>query len=193
MKKLRFTRLLVTFFILFAFNTPAAKAGLLIEPLIGYSFNTKLKLDEPGETENKGSGTSYGGRLGYQNLGFSLGLDYLKSSIGLDDKAYKSDVSMSEWAAFVGFRFPILIKVYAAYIFSATGETDYLDGTTQKLSFSEGAGTKFGVGFTGIPFIDINLEYRSGTFGEYRYGGFRVKENTNYSSYLLSLSAPFDI
>jgi hypothetical protein len=179
--------LIVAFFML-----GTAKAGLLVEPLIGYNVNYKFQTDDA--SEDKGSGLGYGGRLGYQNLGFQLGLDYLKSSIGPDSNDYKKDLSTSEWAGFVGFEFPILLRVYAGYIFAATGETEYDDGTNKgDLELSDGSGMKFGIGFTGLPFVDINVEYRKGTFGEYKFGGAKVDKDTDYSSLLLSLSLPFVI
>ena len=167
-----------------------AKAGLLIEPLVGYSMGT-TKTDNTGFSTEDLNGTSYGGRLGYQNLGFQLGLDYLNSSLNIDDSKF-STLKTSEWGGFVGFEFPILLRVYAGYIFSATGETQYDAGAGKgDLDFQNGSGSKFGIGFTGLPFVDINLEYRKGTFGEYKYGGTKVEKDTDYSAYMISLSLPF--
>jgi hypothetical protein len=131
---------------------------------------------------------------GYQNLGFSLGLDYLHSSLDMDDKDLKSNLKASEWAAFVGFRFPILLKVYAGYIFSATGETKAdLGAGTQNLDFKNGSGYKLGVGYTLFPLLDINLEYRKETYSEYKLGGVKGTDDTNFSAYMLSVSLPFTI
>src|SRR5690606_12288700 len=110
-----------------------------------------------GDSYSGGNGGAYGGRLGYQNLGFQLAIDYLNSTIDMGDDDIKSDLKTSEWAAFVGFEFPILFRVYAGYIFSANGETEDANG---ELDLNKGSGTKVGVGFTGLPFIDINFEYR---------------------------------
>jgi hypothetical protein len=172
-----------------------SQAALLIEPVVGYSLNTKFEtaandiLTESLET--KGNGLSYGGRLGYQNLGFQLGLDYLKSSLTIDESGLEDSVSMSEWGAFVGFEFPVLLRVYAGYIFSATADAKETDGS--KLEFTEGSGVKFGIGFTVLPFIDINVEYRKGTFGEFEMGGVKTGAETDYSSLMLGLSLPFTI
>jgi len=170
-----------------------SKADLLIEPLVGFNVGEKLKID--GGEQYKGNGVGFGGRLGYQNLGFQLGLDYLKSSLKMTDSDFKSNLETSEWAGFVGFKFPILLRIYAGYIFSATGEASkYNNGTsTDKLQFSNGTGSKVGIGFTGLPFLSINLEYRSGKFDEYKFGGTKGTETTKYSSYLLSLSVPLTL
>lgn len=166
-----------------------ANAGLLVEPIVGFS-NSKFETDTPGSSEEKGTGLSYGGRLGYQNLGFQLGLDYLHSNINVDDDNY-SPVQASEWGGFVGFEFPVLLRVYAGYIFSATGESELkVAGTKNDLEFTDGSGMKVGVGFTGLPFVDINVEYRKGTFGEYKLGGTKQDVDTDYSAYMISLSLP---
>ena len=167
-----------------------ASAGLLIEPVAGFSFG-KFEVDDTGYSSVDMSGTSYGGRLGYQNLGFQLGLDYLKSSQSVDDSDYSS-LEMSEWAGFVGFEFPVLLRVYAGYIFSATADGKYDAGLGKKdLELSSGSGTKFGIGFTGLPFVDINFEYRAGTFGELNYAGSESTVDTTYSSYMIGISLPF--
>lgn len=170
--------------------TPA-KAGLLIEPVLGYNFGG-FEADTDPKIEEDFSGAAFGGRIGYQNLGFQLGLDYLKSSLDVDDNDYKSDLSTSEWALFAGFEFPILLRVYAGYIFSANGEVEYDTGSgTDDLEFKDGTGMKLGVGFTGLPFVDINFEYRKGTFSEYKVGSVKDDVDTDYSSFMVGVSLPF--
>lgn len=183
---MKFAQLLILIVAFFMINP--AKAGLLIEPLVGYSTGS---FD--GESSSDFSGTSYGGRLGYQNLGFQMGLDYLNSSLTMDDSDY-SKLEFSEWAGFVGFEFPILLRVYAGYIFTASGETKYDSGAgKQLLEVTGGTGSKFGVGFTGLPFLDINLEYRKGSFSEFDLGGTTFNQSIDYQSYMLSISLPFVI
>jgi hypothetical protein len=168
-----------------------ANAGLLIEPVIGYTF-AKSEVDAPGFSENKSQGPSYGGRLGYQNLGFQLGLDYLSSTLNVDSSKFKSDMNVKEFAGFVGFEFPILLRAYAGYIFSATADSDVNIGAgKQSLDLSSGKGMKLGVGFTGLPFVDINFEYRKGTFSEMKLGGVKSDIDTDYSAYMISASLPF--
>lgn len=173
----------------FLMITPA-KAGILIEPLVGFNANSKIDIED-GADASGGMGLGYGGRLGYQNYGFQLGVDYLKSSIDMDDKNFDKNVDMSEWAGFVGFKFPILVKVYAGYIFSATGETK--NGVGAKQEFNDGTGMKLGVGTTLLPFLDLNFEYRSGTFSELKTAGVKADKDTDYSAYMLSVSLPFNL
>ena len=169
-----------------------AQAALLVEPLIGYSFNVKSSSPETDDLTKSetsgGSGVGYGGRLGYQNFGFQVGLDYLASSLDMNDKDFDKNFDTSEWAGFVGFKFPVLLRVYAGYIFSATGETK--DDTSGKVSYAGGSGPKFGVGFTGIPFLAVNLEYRNLTFDEIKFAGTKYKVDTDVSALFLNLSLP---
>lgn len=164
-----------------------AKAGLLIEPVLGYNIG-KVDVSNPSFSKENYTGPSYGGRLGYQNLGFQLGLDYLKSSLNVNDNNFKKDLNVDEWAGFVGFEFPVLLRVYAGYIFSA--EADSTVGTN-KLTMTGGTGTKFGLGFTGLPFVDINFEYRKGTFDEFKLGATKFADETTYESFMIGISLPF--
>ena len=185
------------FYFLLAFTllilTSTSQAAVLIEPVVGYNFGSKFTIGEGSDTDSYsgGSGPSFGGRLGYQQLGFQLGLDYLKSSIDMDDNDFDKNIDMSEWAAFVGFEFPIMLRVYAGYIFSATGETEATSDI--KVEMSKGSGYKAGLGFTGLPFIDINFEYRAGTFDEIEYAGTESDDTADYKSIMLGLSIPIAI
>lgn len=177
----------------FLFIRPAS-AGLLIEPVVGYNFG-KADVDDK---KNNFTGPSYGGRLGYQNLGFQLGLDYLRSSMDVDSNKFKENVTANEYAGFVGFEFPILLRVYAGYIFSATGNSKYKTdlgggaGTqTYDLKLTDGTGTKFGVGFTALPFLDINFEYRTGQFDTAKAGSTKLDDKAKYQSFMVGVSLPF--
>jgi hypothetical protein len=170
-----------------------AQAGLLIEPVVGYSFgNASIDLEVPStpsandSDKNSAKGTSYGGRLGYQNFGFQLGLDYLASNLKTDGDAFKT----SEFAGFVGFEFPILLRVYAGYIFSGTGT---LEGDDQDFKFKSGTGPKVGIGFTLLPFLDINLEYRSVKYEQLdeTVSSLPVNIDLDYNAVMLAFSLPF--
>lgn len=170
-----------------------ADAGVLLEPVLGYTFG-KAETDLPGSNEDKFKGSSYGARVGYQNLGFQLGLDYLRSSVELDDNDFKENLDINEFAGFVGFEFPVLIRVYAGYIFSANGETEAnISGTNQTVKLSDGTGMKAGLGFTGLPFVDINFEYRKGSFSEYKNAAGKQNVDTDYEAFMIGVSLPFVI
>lgn len=168
-------------------SATTVQAGLLVEPILGLNVNHKI------ETKGKdfsGLGGAYGGRLGYQNYGFQLGLDYLSSSTDMDNKNLKNNFTSQDWAAFVGFEFPILVRVYAGYIFSSTGEVKLKTGGKGKLD--GGTGTKIGIGFTGLPFVDINVEYRRGTYDDTKFAGVKGGD-VDFSSTMLSISLPLNL
>lgn len=171
----------------------SAKAELHIEPVWGYNLQGKAELPSGKKIDDKssfaGTGMAYGGRLGFTKFGFQVGLDYLHSTLDMD---LEEDVLMDEWAGFVGFEFPILFRIYAGYIFSATATTENKAG--DNIEFSKGSGAKVGLGFTPIPLIDINLEYRAGRFGMYEIDSatkVEVEEDTNYRALFLGISLPF--
>jgi hypothetical protein len=173
--------------------SPQSHAGLLIEPVIGYSFgNANIDVEVPSSPTSNSSdknsvkGTSYGGRLGYQNFGFQLGVDYLASAMETDGDKFNT----SEFGGFVGFEFPILVRVYAGYVFSGTGTLAADDGD---LDFKNGTGPKVGIGFTLLPFLDINLEYRSITYEELEttFSGTPTNLNADYNAVMLGFSLPF--
>lgn len=168
-------------------STASAQAGVLVEPIIGLNFNHKL---EGNGEDFKGLGGAWGGRLGYQNYGFQLGLDYLSSSTDMDEKELKNNFKSQDWAAFIGFEFPILVRVYAGYIFSSNGEVGLKSGGKAKLE--GGSGTKIGIGFTGLPFVDINVEYRRGTYDDVKLGGTKGKD-MDFSATMISLSLPLNL
>ncbi len=189
MKKLTQVGLLLALILGFSSYSQAA---LLIEPVVGYNFgkfNTDIEIpSSPSSNESSDDtlkGSSYGGRLGYQNLGFQLGVDYLASNLDVDG----DEVKTSEWAGFVGFEFPILLRVYAGYIFSGTGETE------DDYEFEKGTGPKFGVGFTVLPFLDINVEYRKITYDTYEGtdNGVDFNIDADYSAVMVGISLPFTL
>ena len=166
-----------------------SQAALLIEPVIGYSFG-KEKLDysgiSTGSESNSLKGLSYGGRLGYQNLGFQLGLDYLASKMDVDG----DDLNTGEWGGFVGFEFPVLLRVYAGYIF--TGSAEYKsDGSTT--NFSGASGPKLGLGLTLLPFLDFNIEYRQVKFDTKKDINPGLDVDLSYSAVMVGFSLPFTL
>ncbi len=184
------------------FFVQPSQADLLIEPVVGYSMGLNGTIN--GATSGAatlqkddfkgGSGASYGGRLGYQKLGFQVGLDYLHSGINPSDKAFKGNIDTDEWAAFVGFEFPVLLRVYGGYIFSANGSGKYDSGTgVEKIELNSGSGFKAGLGLTLLPFLDLNFEYRKGTFTELKSAGYKFEADTDYSVYMVGLSLPFQL
>jgi opacity protein-like surface antigen len=178
---------------LLTFLISSAYATVIIEPLIGHNFGGKSEIHGGGSHYSGINGLGYGGRLSYQKLGFSLSADYLHSNLDMHDGDFGRKLNTNEFAGLVGFRFPILLKVYGGYILSANGSGNYQmgAGTSQSLKLNSGHGFKIGAGWTLFPLVDINLEYRSLQFDDYKLGGVKSKSNADLSAWMLSLSVPF--
>jgi hypothetical protein len=177
--------------------TFTAQAGLLIEPVLGYNVISKF------DDDSGGGGSAYGGRLGYQYLGLQLGVDYLNSTVDSKIDNAQNDFKTSEFGAFVGFEFPVFFRVYAGYVFAASSDKlkilDTDDDLNDTFEYSKGTGPKFGIGFTGLPFVDINFEMRTINYGtaEITDGATGVKtdddEGLKVLGYMISLSIPLNL
>lgn len=156
MKKIKMTGLLLGLFLIA--NT--ASASFLVEPHLGYNLSGSgdNNLTGASRIENDYSGAQYGLKLGYQNLGLMLGLDFNRSNYDQDFKTSAATttgaIERSEWGLFVGYNLPILVRAWGAYYFSNTSKN-----TTDSTEMT-GNTKELGVGFTGLPFLSINVMYR---------------------------------
>ena len=181
-----------------ALSIESAQAGVLIEPMIGYQFGSADEAVTGGSAEHSYSDAFFGARLGYQQLGLMAGLDYRISSF-VDERDYsgskqKNDVKESKFGFFVGYNLPILLRAWVGYYFSVSQEDDDARGGNLG-DERNGSGPGIGLGFTGLPFISINLEYHSFALDEYK--NVSAGTTTNGSDYdvkefLLSVSLPLD-
>ncbi|MFP5490572.1 MAG: outer membrane beta-barrel protein [Bacteriovoracia bacterium] len=177
--------------------TFTAHAGLLIEPVLGYNVISKF------DDDSGGSGSAFGGRLGYQYLGLQLGIDYLNSTMDSKIDNAENDFKTNEFGAFVGFEFPVFFRIYAGYVFSASSDKlkilDTDDDMIDTFEYSKGTGPKFGIGFTGLPFVDINFEMRTIDYStaEVMDGATGLKSDDDtglkVAAYMLSLSIPLNL
>ena len=164
----------------------SAQASLLLEPYLGYVSG---KTDD-GTSKSNATGTGYGARVGYSMMGFAVGADYMATSM-TDDRNPKNDLTSGDLGVFVSYKFPVLVRAYATYIPSP--ELKYSSNLGSG-SYKSGNVTKLGVGFTGFPIINVNLEYITGTYGKLSTGGVDFDLNSNFttSAYAISISAPFN-
>jgi len=190
-----------------------AQAGILIEPYLGYIFSADTKETGSGsgsfDYKYDYSGLNYGGRLGYSTFGLQVGLDYNMASYDYETSnsttKLKDAYDFNAFGAFVGFKFPVLLRVWGTYYFNAElKDKDSGSGGVYTPSGSKFNGNGFGLGagFTGLPFVNINLEYRSFTYDEGTTSAgvkLNLPDTTNgvgkhsASEMILSLSVPFDI
>lgn len=190
---MRISKLAIAVFSLFIF-TSTAQAGILVEPYVGYSIG--LSKDY-GNTTYDYKTPQFGARLGYQFLGLMAGIDYsLSSSFDLSQKnkttgaTSKVSSDKNQLGLFVGYEFPILLRAWGTY---------FLDSNLNKSSTPgkaySGNGYALGAGFTGLPFVSLNLEYRSFSYDSSKISGSTTALNPKWTmnEILLSVSLPINI
>lgn len=175
--------LLILLFFAFIAN---AKAGILIEPYAGAAINGSWENGSVSEGDL--SGTTFGARLGFQQLGLFGGLDFRTQSftIEYDSGASDDDYSSTLYAAVIGYDFPILLRVWGEYIVGGEGEIENTDLTGP-------SGTILGVGYTGLPFVSLNFEMANLEYDEFEAGVLSGDSDFKESHYLLSISLPLNI
>ncbi len=168
--------------ILFMMMSSSLFAGILIEPFVGLNIGTKDTVTiktgalagSSYDNADANGDTFIGGRLGYQTWGFFGAFDYRTLMSGEDD----SDAS--SMGLTVGYDFPILIRGWVTYLLSndmTTAQNTEVDGD---------GGLRFGVGFTTLPFLSINLEYEKSEFSN-------SSVDTKRETLLASISLPFNL
>ncbi|MFA6239122.1 MAG: hypothetical protein WC635_17415 [Bacteriovorax sp.] len=182
------TSTLITVFLLTitAFTSFSAKASLLIEPHIGYNVTGNADYS-PDKT--KYNGPQYGGRLGVQFVGLMTGLDYTHSTFTHKTTAGnigEADQKRDQIGVFAGYNFPILLRFWGGYYFS-----DKITQTSGATYWAKGSGTEFGLGFTGLPFLSINAQYRTSTYDKDVNGTLNPKWKTK--EVVLGISIPLTI
>ena len=179
--------------VLFFCIVPPVKADILIEPMFGYNvgkFKTDFKVPVSPASNNSANdsvtGGTYGGRLGFQTFGLQFGLDYLAGNLKVDG----DDTKMSEIGGFIGYKFPVFLRIYAGYIFNGSAEGEA--GTTQ-IKLEKGVGPKIGFGFALLPYVDLNFEWRNIKYEQYKGSTLGVDYTVDgeYSAYMVGLSIPF--
>jgi hypothetical protein len=158
-------------------------AGIMLEPYLGYEMGTTK------DNDGKLDGTQLGLRLAWTApIMFWAGLDY---TMGVSAKfkpdasgAPDSDAKRSTLYAVAGVDFPILLRAWFGYGFKNELKLDDYD---QKL---EGTSTKLGVGFTGLPFVSLNLEYLMEDYD--KVNGNSLSTHSKNNAYVLSVSLPWE-
>lgn len=162
----------------FLFSTHAF-SGLHLEPYIGAGKNvTDISFAQAAlsDQDDDVSTSHVGARVGYSFLLLSAGIDY--------EMASSSDVSANNLAVFVGVDMPILLRAYGKYYLSSNIDNDNVD-----VDFEFKDGYALGVGFTGLPFVSINVEVQSINY-EFDGSGGAVTGDASSNVTLLSVSLP---
>jgi hypothetical protein len=129
--------------------TSVSANAILIEPFIGWQTGDF----ELGNAATKDvDGIEFGGRLGITFVEvFNIGGEFSKGTLS-DDDSPSTDYDTTDAGIFFSFEFPILVRAYATYFLSSVADPD----SGQK--FEGDGGFRLGIGFTGLPFVSINIE-----------------------------------
>lgn len=148
--------------LVFGFYSSSAVAGPYIEPYLGYVFTGDSETTIAGVSSGEGdlSGVSYGLRVGWSLPALlTFGLEYQGGTLTYEeDGSADEDYDIANLGVFASAKF-LFFRAYATYFFDAKIE----DESNTEYS---GTGFKIGVGYTGLPFIAINLDYTSNNYDE---------------------------
>jgi len=177
-----------------------AKAGLFVEPFVGYDQSTaKFELVSGlggGTGSSKSSGMDYGLKFGYSfNGGLWLGLDYTGGSGTTKDDAgiqADSDYSRTAIGALLG---------YSAGRFNFWFGYGFSDKLTDKAAPSteySGTNMKVGAGVALVNHVAINLDYVIPKYTKYTSSGVETDVSSTFAKFdtsgvMLSVSFPFDL
>ena len=177
-----------------------SSAGIYLEPLVGANLLGKQEftITDTKISYNQ-SGFVFGGKLGYAVMpGFIIGGDLRmgeskfkidKATLGIASKETYDTTSIG---IFASFNIAPLFNVMAAYYPKNEQEN-------KAKELYSGYKTSLGIGFTGLPFVSINLEFSIYEFNSIKEGAVVTKlPNGGFSTLegselLLSISAPIDI
>lgn len=157
-----------------------AQADVLFEPYLGYHMAT---ISQTGSEDSKSTGVTLGTRLGYETMGFSVGGEFM-TGMWKDDSDPKNDLTPQDLGVFVGYEFPILVRVYGGYVPKAKLKFKNSAGSNTV----EGTAMKVGVGYTGFPVIAINLEMIKSSYD--KIDGISLANKIEASGFGLTISAP---
>ena len=179
-----------TLFAFFAIMIPqTVKAGVLLEPYLGYSVGN---IDDDDQM-----GPSMGLRAGYSMMGLAVGAEYHTGTWNWDTSSGDVDATPQDIGAFVSYSLPLMLRFYGSYYFDSTNELD--NDADQKLT---GSAIKLGVGLTTFPLISINLDYTKYTYDDCEWNSSAVAQSGSCSNvyddfeadmYMISASLPFNL
>ena len=175
------------------------EAGFLIEPFLGYISGS----GEAGSTisvDYDYSTPTYGAKLGYSMLGLSLGADYsMAPEFDLEAKTgsitVKDKHEMTKLGGFIGYDLPAMFRVSANYFADVTLEDTDGSDVGDELS---GSGYGLALGYTGLPFVSINVHYNMYTLDESKDASDGTTSSLganeiDINEIMLSLSLPIDL
>jgi hypothetical protein len=164
-------------FITLAMSSVQAE-GLYIEPYLGYESG---EIDY-GTTDDDTKGIVYGFKLGYMAGRLGAGFAYGTGTVEVD-ATVEDDFEFEDMGAYLIYSIG-MARVWANYIFDATGELD--DVNTK---YRDGKGLGIGVGFVVPSGVSLNIEKVERTYE--KVGANRPAPAHEMNSLVFSVSIPF--
>lgn len=165
-------------------------AGILIEPYFGTAINSSV--DDTNDEGEYASATAYGARLGYQNLGLQLGIDWRNFTAEIDMDSQNDDIEYTHNPiyAFIGYEFPVMFRIYAGFAISGEGSGEL---GNNEADYTEMSSNYIGLSYTGLPFIALNFEMVNWGWDTEDFGNNENDSDFEGSHYLLSVSLPLNL
>lgn len=196
---------LMAAFVAFFGWVSAAQALLYLEPYAGYRLSS-FDITAAGQTyEFSQSGIGYGARVGTSLIPFiTVGLQYEMGTYGLDldTSGVTSNLSTEEYDSthmgiFAAFTSLPLVNVWGTYFLSSNLEVSKA-GSNAVGDTIKGSGYGLGAGFTGLPFLSINVDYRMFSYDKFESAAgvessLAAGSERDVTEIMLSISSPWDL
>lgn len=166
------------------FLCSSAYGSFLFEPYGGTTFSGTL---EESNTDALFTGASFGAKLGVQYTYFFAGFDYRIGRFSVDakedDTTLEDDTLNNEqYFLFVGYEFPMWFRAWGGLALGG-----YASSNDRK--FREGNGALVGLGYKGLPWVSVNLEYVTWGYDKVDPGS---DSDLKGQHFLFSLSLPIN-
>ena len=146
-------------------------AGMKINPKVSYNlydYDSGSKVDA--------SGVGFGLGVGYSFIGLYTMLEYETATLSIDSTG-ADDETVNNLNFIVGYEFPILLNVWGGYIF----DSDFGN--------LEGNGTKFGIGYSAAPMVQLYLEIVNIEYD--KLSGATLSTKRKLSGHQIGVQIPF--
>lgn len=178
---------LAVVFALILGTASVSHAGIMLEPYLGMEmgkYSTNSAGDGKSEMTNMGIRVAYTlPVLVWVGLDATLGMSgKLKPDAGGD-----ADMKRTSLGAVVGVDLPILLRAWAGVGLTNELKVDNVLNTKYK-----GGYTKFGIGFTGLPFVSLNLELIKDDFKDTSSDLGTSSADFKHDTYMISVSLPLE-
>ncbi|MDH5580874.1 MAG: outer membrane beta-barrel protein [Bdellovibrionales bacterium] len=161
---------------LFIVFIPNSHADIFLEPHLSLGIIGDATESGGGNKEYDTSDVNLGLKAGYSVMMFNFGIDYtigqqtweIEAPSNAAGLGLKEEFDSRTWGLFGGVEFPILLRAWVTYYFDAKLEDTNENPTFDKDDELSGSGFGLGLGYTLLPLLSINIEYRSFTYDTFK-------------------------